>query len=67
MVIHFLKWACNENVCLFIHMVLFYSYNFSNVGIQGDESSFFALNLKVCPKSIQNTLLMREGKLSFEK
>ena len=42
MAIHFLKWACNENVCLFIHMVLFYSYKFSNVGIEGDESSFFA-------------------------
>ena len=46
MAINFLKWACNENVCLFIYMGLFYSYKFSNMGIQGNESSFFYLKLK---------------------
>ena len=42
---------------LFIHIVLFYSYKFSNVGIHGNESSFFTWTFKVCPKSVQNTLL----------
>ena len=53
-----------KNVCLFIHMVLFYSYKFSNMGIQGNENSFFAWNLKVCPKSVQNTLLCCSNTLS---
>ena len=39
-------------------MVLFNGYNFSNMGIQGNESSFLTWNLKFCPKSVQNTLLM---------
>ena len=31
---------------LFIHMVLFYGYKFSNMSIQGNENSFFCLKLK---------------------
>ena len=47
MVINFQTWVCKENVCPFIHMVLFYSYKFLKMGIQGNESSFFTWNLKV--------------------
>ena len=38
-------------------MVLFYGYKFLKIGIQGDKSPFYAWNLKVCPKPVQNTLL----------
>ena len=44
--------VCKENVFLFISMVLFYGYKFSNMDVQGNESSFFTWNLKVCPKSV---------------
>ena len=30
-----------ENMCLFIHIVPFYSYKLSNMGIQGNKNSFF--------------------------
>ena len=45
-VINFQIWVCKENVYLFIHIVLFYSYKFLKMGIQGDESSFFGFKLK---------------------
>ena len=31
-------------------MVLFYSYKFLKIGIQGNEISFFTLDFKVCPR-----------------
>ena len=39
-----------ENMCLFIHMVPFYSYKLSNMDIQGNENSFFTWYLKFAPK-----------------
>ena len=50
-------------------MVLFYGYTFLKMGIQGRESSFFAWNLKVCPRTVQNILLIMynlKDKLSKE-
>ena len=34
-------------MCLIIHIVPFYSYKFWNMGIQGNENSFFTCYLKV--------------------
>ena len=36
-----------KNMCLVIHIVPFYSYKLSNMGIQGNENSFFTWYLKV--------------------
>ena len=46
-------WVYIENMCLFIHMVPFYSYKLSNMGImgiQGNENSFFTWYLKFAPE-----------------
>ena len=48
---------CNEKCVSFYSYGSFYSYKFSNMGIHGNGSSFFTWNLKVCLKSVQNTLL----------
>ena len=37
----FKYWLYIENVCLLIHIVTFFSYKLSNMGIQGNENSFF--------------------------
>ena len=34
-------WIYIENMCFVIHIVTFFSYKLSNVGIQGNENSFF--------------------------
>ena len=36
-----------ENMCLVIHIVTFFSYKLTNIGIQGNENSFFTWYLKV--------------------
>ena len=52
----------------FICMILFYSYKFLKMGIQGNEIYFFTCDFKVCPriflgflkfcpKTLHNTLL----------
>ena len=33
MITNFQKWVHKENVCLFIHMILFYAYKISKMGI----------------------------------
>ena len=40
-VINFQKWLYRGMNVLFISMVLFYSYKFPKMGIQGNECSFF--------------------------
>ena len=35
----------------------FYSYNFSNMGIQGNKHLFFTWDFKVCPRRLHFTLL----------
>ena len=67
MVINFQIWVYNENVCLFIDIALFYSYKFSNMGIQGNESSLFAWNLKVLSaEGLKHTFLALVVTLSYK-
>ena len=40
-VTNFEIWVYIENMCLVIHIVTFFSYKLSNMGIQGNENSFF--------------------------
>ena len=40
-------WVYIENMCLVIHIVTFLVTNYQNMGIQGNENSFFTWYLKV--------------------